>query len=213
MRSRLSAVIGRRAVVALWAVAGLVVVILTYWLLFARPVETGSEEFPVLKSGDVVLAPSGHAYRYVAAPNVSWDRARAAAEKMRFRGKRGYLATVDDAAEFEFVMTRVFVNDTDVTYLGGRQTAPGEWRWVTGPDAAADGGKGTLFWSGYENGHAPEGRFVTWMFSAFQHGGKWDVSKVCCVTLFAYRRRMFSTSLGNGDPDEGVAGYLVEFGN
>jgi hypothetical protein len=30
--------------------------------------------------------------------------------------------------------------------------------------------------------------------------------------LFSYRRRMFSTSLGNGDSDERVAGYLVEFG-
>jgi hypothetical protein len=83
---------------------------------------------------------------------------------------------------------------------------------VTGPDARADGGKGLLFWSGFENGRAPEGRFATWMFSAFQHGGKWDVANVCCVTLFSYRRRMFSTSLGNGDTDEGVAGYLVEYG-
>jgi hypothetical protein len=33
------------------------------------------------------------------------------------------------------------------------------------------------------------------------------------VTLFSYSKRQFSTSLGNGDPDEGVAGYLVEFGN
>jgi len=38
------------------------------------------------------------------------------------------------------------------------------------------------------------------------------VANVCCVTLFSYRRRMFSTSLGNGDTDEGVAGYLVEYG-
>jgi hypothetical protein len=50
------------------------------------------------------------------------------------------------------------------------------------------------------------------MFSAFQHGGKWDVDKVCCVTLFSYRKRQFSTSLGTGDKDEGVAGYLVEYG-
>ena len=50
-----------------------------------------------------------------------------------------------------------------------------------------------------------------WMWSAFQHGGKWDVAKVCCVTLFSYSKRQFSTSLGNGDPDERVAGYLVEF--
>jgi hypothetical protein len=66
--------------------------------------------------------------------------------------------------------------------LGGRQTAPGEWRWVTGPDAAADNGKGVLFWTGYESGHAPEGRFSLWMFTPGKHGGKWDVGRVCCVT-------------------------------
>jgi hypothetical protein len=213
MKSGFSQLARRRIAVALLLLAAVAVVACTYWLLFVRPVETGAEEFPALQSSDdVVLAPSGHAYRYIAAPNITWEAARAAAAKLSFQGKPGYLATVDDPAEFDFVLTRVFAGDTDVTYLGGRQTAPGEWRWVTGPDAAADDGKGTLFWTGYESGHAPEGRFAHWMFSAFQHGGKWDVGKVCCVTLFSYRRRMFSTSLGNGDPDEGVAGYLVEFG-
>jgi hypothetical protein len=72
----------------------------------------------------------------------------------------------------------------DVTYLGGRQTAPGEWRWVTGPDGKADTGKGTLFWRGDEQGAAEGGHYANWMSSAFQHDGKWGVSHVCCVTLF-----------------------------
>ena len=127
----------------------------------------------------------------------------------------GVVATIGDKAEFDFIMSKVFPGgaDTDTTFLGGRQTAPGEWRWVTGPDGAADGGKGTLFWSGFENGHAEGGHFAAWNFSAFQHGTLWDISKVCCVTIFSYRRRLFSTSLGNGEPQEGVAGYLVEFGD
>ena len=54
--------------------------------------------------------------------------------------------------------------------------------------------------------------YANWMSSAFQHGGRWDVSKVCCVTLFSYGIPQFSTSLGNGFEEEGVAGYLVEFG-
>jgi hypothetical protein len=32
------------------------------------------------------------------------------------------------------------------------------------------------------------------------------------VTLFSYGIPQFSTSLGNGEELEGVAGYLVEFG-
>jgi len=201
-----------RALLGLYFFAGVAVVCVAGWLLLLQPKDTGPEIFPSLETSAVMEAPSGHAYQYIAAANLSWDQARAEAAKRTFKGRPGYLATMDSKDEFDFVMQRVFPReDTDVTYLGGRQTAPGEWRWVTGPDAAADGGKGTLFWTGYESGHAPEGRFSLWMFSAWQHGGKWDVGRVCCVTLFSYRRRMFSTSLGTGDTDEGVAGYLVEF--
>lgn len=199
--------------IVLGALAGVLVVGVTWRLLFTPQPDPGRFVFPALASSRVVEAPDGHAYQYVAAANIGWDKARAGAERHSWQGHKGYLATIDSAAEFAFVMKNVFPEDTDVTYLGGRQTAPGEWRWVTGPDARADNGKGLLFWTGFENGSAPEGRFATWMFSAFQHGGKWDVAKVCCVTLFSYRRRMFSTSLGNGDKDEGVAGYLVEYGD
>ena len=203
----------RRITIGLSLLVGLLVVAAGAWILFFQPLEGGLEIFPSLGSSAIIEAPNGHAYQYVAAPNVSWEAARAQATTRSYQGRHGYLATMDDKREFDFVMQRVFPGeDTDVTYLGGRQTAPGEWRWVTGPDAAEDGGKGRLFWQGYARGHAPEGRFALWMFSAFQHGGKWDVGRVCCVTLFSYRRRMFSTSLGTGDTDEGVAGYLVEFG-
>ena len=203
----------RRVVILSWIAAGLLVVGVAWRLLFSPQAEPGRFAFPAVPSSRVVEAPDGHAYQYIAEPNLSWDKARTEAGGRTFKGRRGYLATIDSKDELDFVMQKVFPDeDTDVTYLGGRQTAPGEWRWVTGPDAAVDDGKGTLFWTGYEGGHAPEGRFALWMFSAWQHGGKWDVSKVCCVTLFSYRRRMFSTSLGTGDTDEGVAGYLVEYG-
>jgi hypothetical protein len=100
----------------------------------------------------------------------------------------------------------------DVTYLGGRQTASGEWRWVAGPDGAEDGGKGRLFWRGNEQGAVIGDHYANWMSKAFQHGGRWDVGKVCCVSLFSYGVPQFSTSLGTGDADEHVAGYVVEFG-
>src|SRR3954462_2812547 len=83
--------------------------------------------------------------------NSCWDEAM-----MRRRADlgtliRGYLASIDDSAEYQFVVDRLFPTTyPDVTYLGGRQTAPGEWRWVTGPDGKADTGKGTLFWRGDE---------------------------------------------------------------
>jgi hypothetical protein len=197
---------------AIWIAAAILVVAVAGAILFAPRPAPGRFTFPAVPSSRVVEAPDGHAYQYVAAPNISWDKARAAAARHSWQGHKGYLAVIGSAAEFQFVMQNVFPEETDVTYIGGRQTAPGEWRWVTGPEGAANGGKGTLFWQGYEQGHAADGRFADWMFSAFQHGGKWDVDKVCCVTLFSYRKRQFSTSLGTGDRDEGVAGYLVEYG-
>jgi len=164
-------------------------------------------------SSPVIVAGQGHAYQFVASADLAWDVARAAAAKRAWQGHAGYLATVDDAAEYQLILERVFSRAyPDVTYLGGRQTAPGEWRWVTGPDAAADGGKGKLFWRGDESGTMPSGGYANWMATAFQHGGKWDIAKVCCVSLFSYGVPQFSTSLGTGDAEEHVAGYLVEYG-
>jgi len=161
-----------------------------------------------------VIEANGHAYQVIAAPNIRWDQARAAAAKLSWRGRSGYLATIDNAAEYQLILDRVFSHDyPDVLYLGGRQTGPGEWRWVTGPDGLAEGGKGRLFWRGDETGAVQGGLYANWMPTAFQHGGKWDTAKVCCVSLFSFGIPQFSTSLGTGDADEHVAGYLVEFGS
>lgn len=197
----------------LWALAAAVALYFGYRLLFAPPARNESEVFSGPGTSRVTEAPNGHAYQYMQAPNLTWDAARAAAAKLTYQGRRGYLATIDDEAEYLFIVKTVFPGPPpDVTYLGGRQIAPGEWRWVTGPDAAQDGGRGKLFWRGDEKGSAEASQYVNWEYTAFQHGGKWDVSKVCCVTIFSYGFPQFSTSLGNGDREEGVSGYLVEFG-
>ena len=169
---------------------------------------------PTSESSPVIEASNSHAYQYIAAPGLSWAAARTAAAGRSWHGHSGYLATIETAGEYQFILDHVFAEAyPDVTYLGGRQTAPGEWRWVTGPDGAADGGKGRLFWRGNETGAVQGGLYANWMTTAFQHGGKWDMGKVCCVTLFSYGVPQFSTSLGNGNSEEKVAGYLVEFGS
>lgn len=183
-------------------------------MLAVAPVPPDADAVPILKDSVVIEAPDGHAYQYIAAPNSSWEAARIAAGERVHRGRHGYLATIGSAAEYQFIIDRVFPNAySDVTYLGGRQTRPGEWRWVTGPEGKEEGGKGRLFWRGYERGALQGGNYANWMASAFQHGGTWDVSRVCCVTLFSYGAPRFSTSLGTGEEGEGVAGYLVEFGD
>jgi hypothetical protein len=197
----------------LWALAAVLALYFGYRFLFPVPARNEHEVFPSVGTTAVIEAPNGHAYQYVQAPNLSWEAARTAAAQLKFRDHAGYLATIDDEAEYLFIVKTVFPGPPpDVTYLGGRQAAPGEWRWVTGPDAAEDGGKGKLFWLGDEKGAAQASQYVNWEYTAFQHGGKWDVSKVCCVTIFSYGFPQFSTSLGDGDREEGVSGYLVEFG-
>ena len=152
---------------------------------------------PAMESSPVIETAVGHAYQFVAAPDVNWNAARTAASRLSWREHRGYLATIKDAAEYQRVLDRVFAHGyPDVTYLGGRQTVQGEWRWVTGPDGAADGGKGMLLWRGYEQGAAQNGRYANWIATAFQHGGKWDAGKVCCVSLFILRRAPIQHVIG-----------------
>src|SRR5690242_3483099 len=122
----------RRLVIGLWIVATLLLVAAVGHMLFAPQADPGRFRFPAVPSSKVVEAPAGHAYQYVAAPNISWERARAAAARHGWQGHKGYLATIVSAAEFQFVMQNVFPEENDVTYLGGRQTEPGQWRWVTG---------------------------------------------------------------------------------
>src|SRR5690349_17025545 len=82
----------RWLVIALWIVAGAAVVAVTWRLLFTPQPEEGRFSFPTLPSSTVVEAPDGHAYRYFAAPNLSWDTARARAEQHSWQGHKGYLA-------------------------------------------------------------------------------------------------------------------------
>jgi hypothetical protein len=126
---------------------------------------------PGRESSPIIQASGSHAYQYVAAPGLSWAAARAAAASLSWHDKRGYLAAINSAREYQFILDQVFSGSyPDVIYLGGRQTAPGEWRWVTGPDAAAEAGKGRLFWRGDEKGAVQDGLYANWMTTAFQQG-------------------------------------------
>jgi hypothetical protein len=150
----------RRLVIVLWAVAGIGLVWLGWMLAFPPPPDNTPQVFEEPGTTQVVERPNGHAYQYIREPNLTWDAAKAAAENLTHKGQRGYLATMNTKAEMDFVMKALFPEPTDVVYLGGRQTAPNEWRWVTGPDAKEDGAKGRLFWTGAAKGNAPDSAFA-----------------------------------------------------
>lgn len=96
---------------------------------------------------------NGHFYRWVAAPNASWDQARAAAESQTALGRQGYLATVTDAQENAAVAATAL----GTTWLGATdEEVEGQWRWATGPEA------GMLFWQG---GPATGEAYTNWKWN------------------------------------------------
>ena len=84
-------------------------------------------------------------YEFVAAPGITWQEAKEAAENSVHEGLPGYLVTITSDEENQFLYSHfsgrehVFIGATD-------EAVEGEWRWVTGPET------GTLFWLGDMNG-------------------------------------------------------------
>ena len=112
-----------------WAGAALIVVLGVAAVLLLRPQNTASAN--VFKN-----QANGHYYERVEAPfGITWDAAKAAAEKRICRGLRGHLVTITSPQEQAFLLAS-FTNLNHCWYGGYQDTnAPepgGGWRWVTG---------------------------------------------------------------------------------
>ncbi|SHF23120.1 YDG domain-containing protein [Alkalibacter saccharofermentans] len=103
---------------------------------------------------DFVLGSSlyfeGHFYEYINhGSRITWTDAKNAAERRSFFGREGYLVTITNAEENEFVRSKTealgWIGAQDINHPNG------DWRWVTGPEGTEDNGKGLKFWSGYDN--------------------------------------------------------------
>ena len=103
------------------------------------------------------LASNQHFYEYVAAPNIDWVSADAAAKALTFQGQHGYLATIPDASVNDFISNDI-ANANDI-WIGARVyesnatdgtetlatvngvTYPRVWRWTAGADESAIAGQ------------------------------------------------------------------------
>lgn len=96
----------------------------------------------------------GNGHAYIVVPTLmSWEDAKNAAETYTFGGKTGYLATITDQVEADFVWDHL----QETGWIGGTDAAEeGVWRWATGPEA------GTQFWSGDYSGTAMGGQYSNW---------------------------------------------------
>ena len=105
----------RRLAIVLWAAAGAGVLYLGYDMMFAPTPVPELERFEEPGDSPVAEAPTGHAYQYIAAPNLTWEQARDAAAKLTHKGEPGYLATTGDEAESDLVMEKIFTVDAEAT--------------------------------------------------------------------------------------------------
>ncbi|MES2575754.1 MAG: T9SS type B sorting domain-containing protein [Bacteroidota bacterium] len=113
------------------------------------------------------LPSTQHYYMYVPSLNIKWTDAKIAAENSTYYGLKGYLATI--LSEDEAIISGKQASGAG--WIGGkddetRNPAIHQWKWVTGPEGLANGGTGTLFWSGkgaagtpiiYANWDTPKG--------------------------------------------------------
>ncbi len=104
----------------------------------------------------IYYAPNGHYYEFVNNRGISWTNANNAANGRDYFGLQGYLATITDQGEQDFIQQRLAGNG----WIGANDVeTPDTWKWVTGPEA------GTIFWSGGpkgQGGQAVEGRYENW---------------------------------------------------
>jgi hypothetical protein len=117
-------------------------------------------------SGPAGAAPmpfGGNYYDYVAALDISWADAEAAAEAATYHGVQGHLATITSGSENTFVLGLAPVFGSFAgAWLGGEVTGSGTGTWVVGPEAGQDfsvGGTAILGayanWGGIEPNNAP----------------------------------------------------------
>ena len=174
------------------------------------------------------LPATGHFYRYISRPGISWTTARdeAASDAMMYYGLRGYLATITSLIESEFIKSKT----KGVGWIGASDAASeGDWCWVTGPEGLENGGKGLLFWkgTGAQAKADPNNIYFGPVNGAFQN---WDSTTPEPNNAGAggenYGHILYSQNIskslkwndfanqGSSDPtsDYYPKGYLIEFG-
>ncbi|KOH42744.1 PKD domain-containing protein [Sunxiuqinia dokdonensis] len=125
-----------------------------YTNLAASPTNGVRSVAVTLQDADYLPA-TGHFYRYINKPGITWTDAKAEAEsaEMKYNGLQGYLATITSKAENDFIRDKV----TGFGWIGANDVeVEGDWRWVTGPEA------GTLFWRGQSNGQRINNQYSFW---------------------------------------------------
>jgi hypothetical protein len=116
---------------------------------------------------------NGHYYEVIST-SINWTNAKAAAEASNFMGIQGHLATINSAAENQFITNTFGANNIHLKWLGGFQPPgsiepAGGWSWVTGEAWTFNN------WSGLEPNNAGGGEdAVAYNHSVDNEGKLWN---------------------------------------
>ncbi len=147
------------------------------------------------------LPHTGHFYKFISSPGITWSAARDEAASMQYYGLQGYLTTILDQVENDFITSKL----VGVGWIGASDLEVADvWKWVTGPES------GTVFWEkgnpnvGYSNWSSGEpnnsasGEWCGHMMYTPENRGKWNDLN----------------NNGNSNPSTNYYpwGFIVEFG-
>ena len=151
------------------------------------------------QSDTYYYAPNNHYYRYVPSTGITWTNALAGASGFTYNGATGYLVTITNAQENEFIKS--YVNAQNIWIGATDQATEGTWLWAAGPEA------GTVFWVGNASGSTvPPLNYASWATGEPNNLNNEDYA----VTNWRGSRGFWNDLpvTGGGFP---ANGYLVEF--
>jgi len=143
---------------------------------------------------------NGHFYKYVPSSSITFASAAASAATLTLHGSTGYIVTITDAQENDFIKNNV--NAANIWIGASDSTTEGNWTWVNGPEA------GLNFWVGTGSGASPTGTswFSNWApFEPNDNGGSEDAAVTNWRGTLGLWNDIGQNSLNF------VSGYLAEF--
>lgn len=171
--------------------------------------------------GNLASGSNGHFYEFVAAA-APWTTAKANASARSYLGLQGYLATITDATENDFIRQKLSADGwigasddfgeinaaTGTTTYANQSLSEGKWYWVTGPE------KGTQL----TTANAPNGTSYPPAFgSAYNNwnlgepNNYWDGSQYENVAEI-YSSAGANPGRWNDNRNNQSRGYVVEYG-
>jgi len=152
------------------------------------------------------LEATGHFYRYVSKPGITWTEAKEEAATMDYNGLQGYLATITSQVENDFIWSKI----QGVGWIGASDAEnEGDWKWVTGPEA------GMLFWRGNYTGQSVNNAYSFWNTDEPNNLGDEDYAHINFNQDLIPKSWNDLANTGDANNPSSAyypRGYIVEFG-